>query len=629
LKKTKAIICAFIAALGLNVNLSATTPLDDFRIEGYPLMRYQEVNGNLSGKAVVVAEFFAGFSGNSVLWLGVFVALCFLFLRAGTVTDLRIGKYSTIAAAMFALLYVVGFSINKYGSLDAISGSVTNFLKCVVAFTGIMLVFKALLVLLFEKIIHGDLGDAKTFLILETGRKAFFCRFAIILICWLPYLIVYLPGFLVIDTISQINEGLGVFPLTALYPILTSFLFSLFFRFGMLFNYPNIGVLLYSLFQMAVCAAAFSYVLHRMAKNNIHTYVRVATLLFFALYPVNGFYAITMWKDTLFGVVIMLLVLETICMAAQPETFFGSKKNMATYAVLCIALYLTRNNGLHIILLLLPVLLLVFRKYWKNVLALIAAFAICLISMQAISTLLDVQKGSVKFALAIPLQQVARTVKGYGDELSADDRAIISSVLNISKLAEKYDPFVVDPIIADDMINEDGLRSDPGLYLSLWARLLAKYPRTYIVAFLAQTHGYWYPDIDEWLVARVIAENDYGLHHERIVPNLIDNAFSGIFVFRVFPAVSMLVSIGFAVWVAIIMALALMIKKQYRLLVAFVPVLLLWLTCIASPVSGQYRYIYGLFLALPLFISLALQNEKWQDQTSVSSAAESQNGHST
>jgi hypothetical protein len=373
---------------------------------------------------------------------------------------------------------------------------------------------------------------------------------------------------------------------------------------------------------MALCAAAFSYVLHSMAKNGVHIYVRALTLLFFALYPVNGFYAITMWKDTAFGVIIMLLVLETIRMAAQPAAFLGQKKNVVVYALLCVALYLTRNNGLHIILLLLPVLLLVFRKYWKSVLALIGAFAVCVMAMQITSALLDVQRGSVRFALSIPLQQIARTVKEHGGELAASDRNVISSVLNIAELPERYDPFVLDPIISNDMFYEAAFRVNSGSFFAFWARLLTKYPLTYIEAFLAQTHGYWYPDLDEWIVARVIAENDYGIHPERLVPTLLDNAFSGIFVFRVFPAVSMLVSIGFAAWLAIIMALALIIKKQYRLLTAFVPVLLLWLTCIASPVSGQYRYIYGLFLALPLLVSLALQNEKWQGETSVSSAAE-------
>jgi hypothetical protein len=605
---------AFIATLGLNVDLSPVTSLENFRIEGYPITRYQEVTGHLSGSMELIATFFAGFSGNSVLWLCIFFALCILFYRAAIIGNPRVRRYSLVTAATFSLLYIIGFSISKYNGFIAVTASVTAFLKCLVAFIGITLVFFALLAIFFEKATNCGFNDAKikrTQIFFAT-RKAFVWRCAIIFICWLPYLIVYLPGFLQRDTASQIAQAMGDSILSNAHPIFTTLLFGIFIRFGMLLGSANIGILLYSLFQMIIVAAAFSYVLQYMAKQNIHIYVQTWTLLFFMLYPVNAFYSITMWKDTLFSVVFMLLTLKTIQMVSQPEGFFRSKKNVLAFSLLSVTLFLTRHNGLYILLVLLPVLLLVFRRYWKGFLTIIGIVAISFVSMQIIIIALNIRKGSVREALSIPIQQIARTVSEHGDELPDNDKALIASIMPYEQLPEIYSPTISDPV--KFRFNEAVFRAETGKYISLWVRLCIKYPVTYLEAFLCQTHGYWYPDIDYWIVTREFWQNNYDMHHWRIVPAFVDNAFSGIFVFRVFPAISMLISIGFAVWITIIMALILMLKRKYRMLLAFLPVFLLWLTCIASPVSGMFRYIYGLFLVLPLLISFALQSSNWCDE---------------
>ena len=605
---------AFIASLGLNINLSLATSLADFRIEGYPISRYQEVTGHLSGSMENIATFFAGFSGNSVLWLCIYFALCTLFYRAAAVKDFRVRKYSAIMAVLFSLLYVVGFSISRYDSLIVITGSATALLKCFVAFTGISLVFQALLSIFFEKIMNCDFDDIqiKKRWIFDAGEKAFLWRCIIIFMCWLPYLIVYLPGFLPRDTVVQLAQAMGDIPLSDHHPVFMTALSGVFIRVGMLFGSANIGMLLHSLFQMIVIAAAFSYVLRCMAKQTIHIYVRAITLLFFMLYPVHAFYSITMWKDTLFSVVFMLLTLQTIHMVSRPDEFFKYKKNILALSLVCVALFLTRNNGLYILLILLPVLLIFFWRYRKNLLTVIGIFTISFVLMQIINVSLNVQRGSVGEALSIPLQQIARIVKYHGDEIPTGDKALIGLILPYEQLPELYDPTISDPVKA--IFNEAAFRVDKATYISLWARLFTMYQASYIEAFLCQTHGYWYPDIDYFIVVREMRQNDYGIHYWRVVPAFVDNVFSGVFVCRVFPAVSMLVSIGFAVWVTMIMASALMLKRRYKMLLAFIPVFLLWLTCIASPVSGMFRYIYGLFLILPLLISVSLQDDKWCEE---------------
>jgi hypothetical protein len=603
---------AFIATLGLNVDLSLVTSLENFRIEEQPITSFIEATGYLYIE--FIATFLAGFSDNSVLWLCIFFALCILFYRAANIENPRIRKYSLVTATTFSLLYVIGFTISKYNSLIAITVSVTGFLKCMVAFFGITLVFFALLAIFFEKATNCNFDDAKIKKprIFFANRKAFVWRCAIIFICWLPYLIVFLPGLLVSDTTAQIAQVMGDSILSNHHPIFTTGLFGIFIRLGMLLGSVNIGILLYSLFQMIIVATAFSYVLHYMAKQNIHIYVQILTFLFFMLYPVNAFYSIVMWKDTLFSVVFMLLTLKTIQMVSRPDRFFNLKKNVLAFSLLAVALFLIRHNGLYILLFLLPVLLLCLRRYWKGFLTIMGIVAISFVTIQIIIMALNIRKGSIGEALSIPIQQIARTVSEHGDELPDNDKALIASIMPYEQLPELYLPTISDPV--KFRFNEAAFRAETRAYISLWVRLFIKYPVTYLEAFLCQTHGYWYPGIDYSIVVRNYWPNDYGIHPWRIVPAFIYYVFSGIFIFRVFPVVSMLISIGFAVWVTITMALILMLKRKYKMLLVFLPVFLLWLTCIASPVSGEFRYIYGLFLVLPLFISFSLQSDNWCEE---------------
>jgi len=608
-------ICAFIATLSLNVDLNHLKSIDDFRIEGYSITQRLEGGGTLVGGAEIIADFFSGFSGNSVKWLCIFFALCLLFYHAQMVRERRTEKISFCAATFFSFFYIIGFSINNFDSLAPITDSLTSFLKYIIAFMGITLTFYALLKILFDKITKIDLNNAeeKKIRLLDNSRKSLLMRTFVIFLCWLPYLIVYLPGFINIDTFFQIAQVVGDTPLSNHHPIFTTAITGFFYRLGLLFGSAGIGLLLHSIFQMFIMAAAFSDVIAWMEEYNAGNRIRTITLLYFMLYPVHGFYSIVMWKDTLFSVVLMLLTLKTIQMVSQPNEFFKQKKNIIIYSLLCVFLFLTRNNGLYILVIFLPLLPVLLRKYWKSILIIIGVFAFSFFSMQIIESALKVRQGSVGEALSLPLQQIARAVKDHGETISDEDREIISAILPFEKLPELYISTNSDTIKVSGVFDENEFRQNSRSYLALWARLFTKYPLSYIDAFLCHTHGYWYPDFDGGIRAGRIEENDYNFYSWNIVPSFVENALSGIFVIRTIPAISMLVSIGFAVWLTIIMALVLLLKKSYRLLISFIPMLLLWLTCIASPVSGQFRYIYGLFLVIPLFITIALggKNEKY------------------
>lgn len=73
------------------------------------------------------------------------------------------------------------------------------------------------------------------------------------------------------------------------------------------------------------------------------------------------------------------------------------------------------------------------------------------------------------------------------------------------------------------------------------------------------------------------------------------------------PIVSLITNIGFAFWIMLGLCFYCIYQKKYQYLLMFIPTVILYLTCLASPVSGELRYIYTMFVCLPLFLAFALE----------------------
>lgn len=73
------------------------------------------------------------------------------------------------------------------------------------------------------------------------------------------------------------------------------------------------------------------------------------------------------------------------------------------------------------------------------------------------------------------------------------------------------------------------------------------------------------------------------------------------------PIVSLIANIGFVFWIVLGICFYCIYRKKYQYLLMFIPIIVLYLTCLASPVSGELRYIYAMFVCLPLFSGFCLE----------------------
>ena len=252
------------------------------------------------------------------------------------------------------------------------------------------------------------------------------------------------------------------------------------------------------------------------------------------------------------------------------------------------------------LLLFVPILIL-FTKKNRKIVALFNIIVIVLyfIIKGPIFDYFQVQKTTSTEAYSIPLQQIARVVSNDADINDADYKKL-DKFIDVDRIKEEYDPVISDPV--KRLVNNEYLTNNKGEFFKLWFNLLIDNPRIYFEAYFCQTLGYWYPDVIYWATAgesESIFDDD--VYSEPIFKeqlSLLDHLTS-----RKIPLSNFVWSLGLMFILFVFSAFLLIYKKKYKYLLPYFPLLCLWLSLmVATPVFSELRYIYGMFVCLPLFI---------------------------
>ena len=145
-------------------------------------------------------------------------------------------------------------------------------------------------------------------------------------------------------------------------------------------------------------------------------------------------------------------------------------------------------------------------------------------------------------------------------------------------------------------------------YLKLWLKLVFKYPIVSVESYLISTLGYYYPNLKYWSVATDIVDNGYNIHQinrNSILNNIIVKNQD---LNR--PIFGIVWSTGFYIWIIIILMYYFIIKLDKKMLFIFTPTIGIWLSLmIASPVWGEFRYIYCIVIVIPFLLSVRYINK--------------------
>ena len=439
---------------------------------------------------------------------------------------------------------------------------------------------------------------------------------------WIPTFLAFFPGAFVYDAQDEYVQ-VASRQFTTHHPLLHELLLGVPIRAAEhLGLHANVGITIYTLFQMMILSGVFAYALFLLKKWNVNYRYRGITLLIFGLFPVFPMYVVCSAKDTLFTACLFLVILSLLDYLREKEEWKDNKKRVVIFVAASIGMMLLRNNGIYAYLLLIPMLLLLGIKRWKKtvVLMLLSIFLFFLCSV-TLKISLHASNEEHQEILTVPIQQLARTYQYAPDTFTEEEKQGLFEILSPEAL-NTYAPKVSD--IIKSQFNNATYEANPRKYLSLWVKIGLRKPFIYVNAWFLTSYGYWYPDAIlnsyggiQRFTFQYHDSSYFGFETEppgircSMLPALEEwyrNISLELFQQRI-PVVSMLFSPGFLFWIFAFFWVYLLREKKREIFAVLSIIAFLWITVIFGPAT-LIRYMLVLWFIVPVLPSLLINRNE-------------------
>ena len=620
-QKTKSIVTALLLGVLCAVTLSAVITVPDWETARADLligMQYETTGLDLDavpGWLSALVMLHQNFPLDGWAWGPAAAGLAVLLCWVRSQREAKPERAELVLSVVFGIAEVLGLSICKLGSWAFVFKNPYQLCVGVLCMAGYAVLFYHAVWGLYA-LLGRSRTEGEDFP--QTRFAAWFAkapgRASSLLIgtAWLPWVAVFWPGSVDWDSWGQISQVLGAQEMTAHHTVLSTWLHGWLFRLGRALGSDNLGVFFYIAVQFLVCAWVFGQVTAFAAKLGCARGVQYAVTAFFALDTIWGAFIQTQVKDTLYTGLFVLFVLKTADLLLFPQEWQGNRPRLTAYAVLGVLCCLLRKNGIYAVvpMLLASAFVVSEKRLRRPVLAVLLAVCIGSFGFDTFTEkVLDIPAGSVGEALSVPMQQTARYIRDYGNEVTDEERAAIEKVLDYDAITQSYMPELSDGV---KQYYKNPGKGDLARYMLVWAKMLLKHPVCYFEATHANSHGYY-------TITKCRAINDYYTFNNDICMEMSEMnvhyldksgylryAFvQALSAFEKLPLVGLTTSIGFMAWLTAVLGLWLARCRAKPVLPVFIGLGIFWLTCIASPVNDCMRYFLPVAGCLPLVFCLA------------------------
>lgn len=428
----------------------------------------------------------------------------------------------------------------------------------------------------------------------------------ILMLCWIPYLLAYFPGSVLGDSLSSIRQITGVNAWSNHHPVLYTLYVGLFWLLGELLHNVRIGVLLYSLVQMAILSSTLSYLLIWLYEKGIKKWLLALFLIFYIVVPIFPSYAIIMWKDPIYSCALLWMMLIFYKINETDGECLRKTLNVVKYIAVFSIVALFRNNGIYIVAICSLIICFRYKKKIINFTLTVSCFLLLyMVLMSQIYSLLGIKKESVE-ALGIPMQQMA-AVAVYDGKMNSVEEDYVFQLLSKKEFQDTYKPCIVDPIKWHKEFNTSLLESDKVGFVKNWLTMLPKNLSIYVKAYALETYGFWMPGVQNkyGYIDRYIEKNEFGLKQTDLVEKI-----TGISLKDILNGFQISIGSGTLAWLMLgSLALTMMLKKKQY--ISLLPAILNWLVIlVATPVAFSLRYVFILAIGLPFMLCLPFISQK-------------------
>lgn len=517
-----------------------------------------------------------------------------------------------LIAGILSVLFTLFYSM---GSWQDLTGGLTNklflafYLGCTVAG----------LALLFYEVILFILVNSTKIVLFEEKKgfsvKGFFAAAGFLFLCMIPFFLINFPAIMTPDSLSQYRQIIGTQQYSDHHPWAHTMLFSFFYHIGYAITKDTyFGIAFYTVAQMLLVSFSVAYVWEVLYEMGLKKKYCAAGILLFVICPYNLVYSVTIWKDILFSVAVMVLSVTIFCLYEEMrEGGRGRTRDWIVYGISAFFMCMLRHNGLYAFLAAAVILMILFWKKWRILVPLsVGVLCACFVIKGPIMDAMEVTPGQFVYKLCIPLQQVCRIV-AKELPMEAEEMELIEKIGDVSYIKENYNGACADPMTAwVEAGDQEYLIAHKGDYLKLWIRLGLRYPEEYGQAFIEQTKGYWYPMDPQQTVFWGITQHETGLETQAVLKGPAVLKFCEILTkwYTIFPIYGLLYSMGAVFWLLLLCGGIAIRNRNFAVVGMCQPVF--WITVtlfLATPLVADLRYNYPLMITMPCILAAAFYSK--------------------
>ncbi len=447
------------------------------------------------------------------------------------------------------------------------------------------------------------------FIELKTWKKTLLLFF-----CWLPWGLVWYPGFVFWDSITSVLQALGIWGLNNHHPILYTLWVKIWILLGTKIHNQTFGCALYSIVQMLIMGYCTSWAIKWMHNKGFNSIYCAICFFYFALNPFIAQTNLAMWKDPLFSIIIVIFALKLY-------DYLNYKKirDVIVLFFLSILICGIRNNGPYVLLFIsIGIFCIKFfflRKiHLKKIIILGATFlsiSICSIFIENVVFGKLGWNQSYAETVGLPLNQMARIV-AYDGRLSSRNRDFMNNLYPIEKIKEVYAPGLIDRFKWAQGFNAQYLGEHKKEFFSNYISMIAKNPKIAFEAWELNTIGYWSLNHFTYSSGNLATGNFNSLEetrkfgHDIKQKNLLENKIIDLRQF--FDRYDATFSLGIITWSIILLLLLAINANSVQFIALLLPFLgVIVSLLIATPSFYWERYGYSLTLIFPLLLGFVFK----------------------
>ena len=523
-------------------------------------------------------------------------------------------RYAIIPGCLIGLFITVGYVVkHEKGFVFSWAWLGMSVLACAFAVVATVFLF-ALWDRRNSRVLSASVKEYLPNRLIKKSWVYFFVMTGLLIILWMPVLLALYPGLYAYDASWQYDMYcMGA--VSEHHPVIHTYIVgwiidTVYTKTGMF----NKAILVYTLLQELLMAVGCGFIFYEFHRRKSSTWMHILALAFFCLYPPFVIFVFTSTKDSLFAIAVADCVFLLLGMFEDVKAFWSKRANRVLFVVFALEVIILRNNSIYAVILTLPfIIVFVLRARevrFKAIRTLAITAVIFLLYKYPFTNAVAVGGVSKAEMLSVPCQQIMRIFYYHGDELPAEEKALVDELFDRGHWGYYFNPYIADA--SKGCLREETLNERFGEFRSLWFEWFKRYPGEYVDSFLENTYGFWYP----WPIYVLQSLGGEGYTTISVIgPGEANTKIPALLeFFKLFENGDIVMGNGWVSWlfapatffyIAMAVAFYMLKSKRKALGIPFVYLGLLWLTYLLGPVAMvRYAlYLYALVPVWPAYIS--------------------------